>query len=135
MDAPIGRPVLEIRVALSAEDYAALVDFYCTGLGLEPADRWSAAGGHGLLLEVGSGTIELLDRQYARHLDELEVGQPVSGHIRLAFRVPDIAQALERLLEHGGALVHEPILTPWGDMNARVEAPDGLQVTLFEVRG
>jgi len=27
-----------------------------------------------------------------------------------------------------------PIVTPWGDLNARVQDPDGLQITLFQVR-
>jgi len=35
-------------------------------------------------------------------------------------------------VEHGGKLIHAPVLTPWGDLNARIESPDGLQVTLFE---
>jgi hypothetical protein len=28
--------------------------------------------------------------------------------------------------------VHPPIETPWGDLNARVQDPDGLQITLFQ---
>jgi hypothetical protein len=31
-------------------------------------------------------------------------------------------------------LVHPSVMTPWGDLNARVQDPDGLQVTLFQVR-
>ena len=31
----------------------------------------------------------------------------------------------------GAVLVAPPVLTPWGDRNARVEAPDGMQLTLF----
>jgi lactoylglutathione lyase len=40
--------------------------------------------------------------------------------------------AVARLLEHGATLVHDPVVTPWGDRNARVQSPDGLQVTLFQ---
>jgi uncharacterized glyoxalase superfamily protein PhnB len=65
----------------------------------------------------------------------LEVGAAVSGSVRLALQVSDVASAVERLVEHGGTLVHPPVLTPWGDLNARVESPDGLQVTLFESAG
>ena len=28
-------------------------------------------------------------------------------------------------------IVPEPVTTPWGDRNARVQAPDGMQLTLF----
>jgi hypothetical protein len=28
--------------------------------------------------------------------------------------------------------VHPPVVTPWGDRNARFEDPDGLQLTLFQ---
>jgi hypothetical protein len=40
---------------------------------------------------------------------------------------------MERALEHGATLVHEPVLTPWNDLNVRIQSPDGLQVTLFQV--
>jgi uncharacterized glyoxalase superfamily protein PhnB len=31
----------------------------------------------------------------------------------------------------GAALMAAPVDTPWGDRNARLRAPDGLQLTLF----
>ena len=31
----------------------------------------------------------------------------------------------------GADQVAPPVTTPWGDRNARVRAPDGLQLTLF----
>ncbi len=30
-------------------------------------------------------------------------------------------------------LVRPPVLTPWGDYNVRLQDPDGMQVTLFQV--
>jgi len=42
--------------------------------------------------------------------------------------------AVARALMFGGTLFHEPVLTPWNDLNARIESPDGMQITLFEVR-
>ncbi len=59
-------------------------------------------------------------------------GERVSGPVRLALQVPDLAAAVDRLLRHGAILVHGPAATPWGDLSARVQAPDGLQVTLFQ---
>lgn len=124
--------VLQLRVVLTTREYATLVDFYCAGLGLEPAESWTHDGGHGLLLEMGEASLEVFDEPYARFVDGVEVGENISGPIRLALHVPDVVAAVDRLVQHGGALVHAPVVTPWGDINARVEAPDGLQVTLFQ---
>jgi lactoylglutathione lyase len=126
------QPVLELRVALTTSDYEKLVRFYTEGLGLEPAALWTSEGGHAMLLELGRGTLELFDENHAASVDQIEVGQRVSGHVRFAIQVPDVDAALERLLAHGATLVHEPVTTPWGDYNARVQSPDGLQVTLFQ---
>jgi len=125
-------PIVQLRVALTASDYDSLVEFYCAGLGIEPADAWAHCDGRGLMLEMGRASLEIFDEGYARFVDEVEVGATVSGHVRLALQVPDVPAALERLLEHGATLVHPPVITPWGDLNARVQAPDGLQVTLFQ---
>ena len=135
MAEPHARPVMQLRVALTTADYERLVRFYCTGLGLEPAQACTHDGGHGLMLELGAGTLELFDEGYAGYIDELEAGARVSGRVRFALEVPDLEAAMERLLAHGATLVHPPVETPWGDRNARLQDPDGLQVTLFQARG
>jgi uncharacterized glyoxalase superfamily protein PhnB len=56
----------------------------------------------------------------------------VSGEVRFALEVPDLQAALDRVLAQGAILVHPPIVTPWGDRNARVQDPLGRQVTLFQ---
>jgi len=84
------------------------------------------------MLELGRGTLELFDDDYSAYVDHAEAGERISGPVRLALQVPDVVSALDRLLQHGAILVHGPVLTPWGDHSARVEAPDGLQVTLFQ---
>ena len=124
-------PVLELRVALTTSDYERLVRFYTEGLGLEPAALWADAG-KAMLLELGRATIEIFDEDHAEEVDRIEVGQRVSGLVRFAIQVPDVDAALKRVLAHGATLVHEPVMTPWGDTNARVLSPDGLQVTLFQ---
>jgi catechol 2,3-dioxygenase-like lactoylglutathione lyase family enzyme len=124
-------PVLELRVALTTSDYEALVRFYTEGLGLEPAALWADAG-KAMLLELGRATIEIFDEDHAEEVDRIEVGQRVSGPVRFAIQVPDVDAALKRVLAYGGTLVHEPVMTPWGDYTARVQSPDGLQVTLFQ---
>lgn len=127
--------VFELRVALTAGDYDRLVKFYCDGLGLEPAAIWNNDGGRALMLEMGTATLELFDERQAEVIDELEAGRRVSGQIRFALQVPDLKAAMERLLAHGATLVHEPVLTPWGDYNVRLQDPEGLQITLFQPAG
>ncbi|GIK10137.1 MAG: hypothetical protein JETCAE02_00030 [Anaerolineaceae bacterium] len=126
------RSILQLRVALTTSDYERLVKFYCDGLGMEPASVWNNDGGRALMLEMGQAALELFDERQAEVIDQLEAGERVSGQVRFALQVPDLQSALERALAHGATLVHPPVVTPWGDVNARVQDPDGLQVTLFE---
>ena len=127
------RPVLELRVALTTSDYDRLVRFYCDGLGLEPDEIWTNDGGHGLIINMGRGTLEIFDEEHGAAVDRIEVGERMSGPIRFALQVPDLQAALDRLLSKGAVMVHPPTVTPWGHRNARIQDPDGLQVTLFQV--
>lgn len=128
-------PVFELRVALTTKDYDRLVKFYCDGLGIEPAAIWNNDGGRALMLELGKATLELFDERQAEVIDQLEAGERVSGQVRLALQVPDLHAAVDRLLAHGAVLVHQPVVTPWGDLNARLQDPDGMQITLFQAAG
>ena len=126
-------PILELRIALTAKDYERSVKFYCEGLGLEPAAIWNNGGGQALMLEMGKATLEVFDEAQAETIDQLEAGKRISGQIRFALQVPDLKTAMERLLTHGATLVHAPVTTPWGDQNVRLQDPDGMQITLFQV--
>ena len=125
--------VIEFRVALTTEDFDKAVAFYRDGLGLDPGDLWTD-NGYGQMFRAGRATLEIFNPDYANSVDQIEVGERVSGQIRFAFQVPDIDIALERALKHGAALVHEPVLTPWNDLNARLRSPEGLQITLYQVQ-
>lgn len=127
-------PVLELRVALTTQEYERLVKFYCDGLGIEPAALWNNDGGRALILNMGSATLELFDEKQAEVIDQLEAEKRVSGPIRFALQVPDLEAAMNRLLAHGATLVHPPVTTPWGDYNVRLQDPDGMQITLFQAK-
>jgi hypothetical protein len=62
----------------------------------------------------------------------VEVGRRVAGHVRVALEVADARAATDQALVGGATLVAEPVLTPWNSLNARLEGPAGLQLTLFE---
>ena len=123
---------MELRVALTTTDYDRLVRLYTAGLGLEPAQIWNNGQGKALIIDMGSATLEIFDEAQAELIDSLEVGRRVSGPVRFALRVPDLEAAIERLLANGATLVHPPVVTPWGDRNARLQDPDGMQITLFQ---
>jgi uncharacterized glyoxalase superfamily protein PhnB len=126
-------PVHELRVAFTTSDYERLVKFYCAGLGIEPAAIWNNGQGQALVLNMGNATLEIFDEAQAETIDQIEAGHRISGQIRFALQVPDLKAAMERLLAHGATLVHPPITTPWGDYNVRLQDPDGMQITLFQV--
>lgn len=128
----INHPILELRVALTTSDYDRSVKFYCEGLGIEPAAIWNNGQGHALVINMGTATLEIFDEQQAETIDQIEAGKRVSGQIRFALKVPDLKAAMERLLSKGATLVHAPVTTPWGDLNVRLQDPDGVQVTLFQ---
>jgi len=126
-------PILELRVALTVGDYERSIKFYCDGLGIEPSALWSNSGGQALILDMGKATLEIFDEIQAATIDQIEAEQRISGQIRFALQVPDLKSAMEKLLAHGAILVHPPIITPWGDYNVRLQDPDGMQITLFQV--
>jgi len=121
----------ELRVALTVEDFDQALRFYRDALGLEQTADWSSENGRVVLLEAGRGTLELMDEPQAALIDEVEAGKRVSGAVRLAVEVADSEEAAQRLVAAGAEQVAPPVTTPWGDRNARVRTPDGMQLTLF----
>jgi methylmalonyl-CoA/ethylmalonyl-CoA epimerase len=123
--------VTELRVALTVENFDQALAFYRDALGLEQIADWSSATGRVVVLEAGRATLELFDNAQAEAVDEIEAGRRVSGTVRFAVQVEDSAEVAERLVAAGAERVAEPVVAPWGDRNARVKAPDGMQLTLF----
>lgn len=123
--------VHELRIALTVDDYETAVAFYRDAMGLPEVESWVRPNGRGTILDAGRATLELFDPLQAETLDELEVGRRVSGVVRLALHVDDSAAFAGRLVDAGAVAEHELVVTPWGDRNARVRAPDGMQLTLF----
>ena len=125
-------PVLELRVAVTTSDFERMTRFYFDALGIAPAQFWNNDQGQAVILDMGKATLEIFDEAQAQTVDQIETGKRVSGRIRFALQVPDLQHTVDRLLAHGATMVHPPVVTPWGDFNARFEDPDGLQLTLFQ---
>jgi lactoylglutathione lyase len=116
---------------VTAKDYESALTFYRDVLGLEEQESYESNGGHVTILVAGRATLELNDQPYAEYIDEVEVGRRVAGKIRVAFEVERTAATTADLVEAGAQLVAPPTVTPWNTLNARLEAPAELQLTIF----
>jgi len=124
--------VRELRLVVTAEDYDDALRFYRDVLGLAERESYDSPDGRVTILEAGRATLELADPSQAELIDRVEVGRRIAGHIRVAFEVEDSAAATRRLAEAGAEVVAGPTRTPWNSLNARLRAPAGLQLTLFQ---
>jgi lactoylglutathione lyase len=128
----VGDGVLEMRLVVTAADYDEALAFYRDVLGLTQLAAFDDGAGHVTILDAGRATLELSDVPHAEHIDAVEVGRRVAGHIRVAFEVPDAAAATDRLVGAGATLIAPPTPTPWRSLNSRLDGPGGLQLTLFQ---
>jgi len=128
-----GPRVLQMRVVVEAEDYEAAVRFYRDALGLTEQEAFEGEGGARVaILDAGRATLEIANPAQKRMIDEVEVGRPVAPKIRIAFEVVDSERTTDLLVGAGAALIASPVETPWRSLNSRLDAPAGLQITLFQ---
>src|SRR5689334_21306892 len=123
--------VTELRLVVTAPDYDQALRFYRDVLGLPERAAYASPGGRVSILEAGRATLELADPPHAEYIDDVEVGRRVAGHIRVAFAVGDTAAAAAELAAAGATVIAGPTPTPWQSLNARLQGPAGLQLTLF----
>lgn len=126
-------PVLQMRLVVQVDDYDEAVRFYRDVLGAhQELQVHGDAGEKVTILEVGRATLELSNSEQVAMIDRVEVGRPASPRLRVAFEVSDAEDATHDLVSAGAALVAPPTRTPWQSLNSRLEAPGGLQITLFQ---
>ncbi|NIK54600.1 VOC family protein [Kribbella shirazensis] len=123
--------VKELRLVVTVDDYDEAVAFYRDVLGLPERESYSSEDGRVTILEVERATLELADQGQAEFIDAVEVGRRVAGKYRVAFEVDDATATTQRLADAGATVVAEPTRTPWNSLNARLETPGGIQLTLF----
>jgi lactoylglutathione lyase len=127
--------VRQLRLVVTAPDYDEALAFYRDVLGLREELSYASADGRVTILDAGRATLELTDPPHAAYIDEVEVGRRVAGHVRVAFEVDDSAATTRALEAAGATVLAEPTRTPWSSLNARLEGPAGLQLTLFTELG
>ncbi|MGV9808153.1 VOC family protein [Micromonospora chersina] len=125
--------VRQLRLVVEAEDYDAAVAFFRDALGLPEQAAYSGGdGARVVILEAGRATLELANPAQKRLIDEVEVGRQVAPRLRVAFEVDDSRAATERLVAAGATEVAPPTVTPWQSLNARLDGPAGLHLTVFQ---
>jgi len=126
-------PVRQLRLVVEAEDFEEAVTFYRDVLGLPEQTAFQGEGeARVVILEAGRATLELANPAQKAMIDQTEAGGAVSPRIKVAFEVDDTRRITAALVAAGGRLVADATLTPWQSLNSRIDAPAGLQLTLFE---
>jgi catechol 2,3-dioxygenase-like lactoylglutathione lyase family enzyme len=120
--------VLRSRVLLRPRDLDTSLAFYEGTLGLHRSREFGHAPHRGVVLFLGGGT----------ELELTEGGGPdpdaeVPRGVRLWLQVPDLAAVTDHLAAAGVTVAAEPVLQPWGLLEAVVHDPDGLPLVLVEV--
>lgn len=125
--------VLQMRLIVEANDYDEAVAFYRDVLGA--AEELQIHGDNDqkvTILDVGRATLEISNLAQVDMIDRVEVGHRVSPHLRVAFEVADARGMTAQLTAAGANLIASPTKTPWDSLNARLEGPGGLQLTVFQ---
>lgn len=126
-------PVRQLRVVVEAADYDAALAFFRDALGLpESASFAEGAEDRVAVLEAGRAALEITSPAHKQVIDQVEADGRPSPTIRLAFEVDDASATTDRLQDAGGEVVAAPVRTPWQSLNSRLNAPAGLQITLFQ---
>jgi predicted enzyme related to lactoylglutathione lyase len=125
--------VKQLRLVVEAADFEAAIGFYGDVLGLRKEASFDSDGGARVVIfEAGRATLEIANPAQKRLIDDVEVGRQVAPKFRVAFEVADTTGMTATLVEAGAELIAGPTETPWRSLNSRLQAPAGLQITLFE---
>jgi queuosine precursor transporter len=132
-----GAAVRQLRVVVAVEDYHAAVRFYRDQLGLVVEKAYDGVNeAQVMILGAGRATLELCNRPQVDLIDTVEVGRTgVSAKYRLAFEVGDSTSVTNRLTAAGAELIAAPTVTPWRSLNARLQGPADVQLTIFTELG
>jgi len=128
--------VRQLRLVVRADDYDAALTFFRDVLGLPEREAYSADGGAEVtILEAGVATLEIANRAQVEFIDRVETDGHHSPALRVAFEVDDTATMTATLVDGGAELIASPRVTPWRSLNARVAAPEGVEITIFQELG
>ena len=124
--------VKELRIILTVDNLEEVIRFYQETLRLEVSKEWHEPTGNGIILDAGRASLELIDKQHAETIDEVEVGRRVAGNVRIALNIGGNIEEVGKTLEVSGAIkIADVKQAPWSKVQ-RMQDPGGMQFTLFE---
>jgi uncharacterized glyoxalase superfamily protein PhnB len=120
-------PSGQFRFVYSPRNYEEADAFYRKGLGLGIDHEWDyGSGDRGVVFCAAAGMIELLGLAPGQ-----EYVKPQGFGI--AIEVEDADHWFELAKERGLKIVQEPVTYSWGHRVVRLEDPEGVVVSLFQV--
>lgn len=128
--------VRQLRLVVHAEDYDGALRFFRDVLGMPEQEAYAGDGGALVtILDAGRATLEIANTAQIEMIDEVEVGRRVAPHFRVALEVGDASAAATAAVSGGAEQVAPPTRTPWDSLNARLDAPGSVHLTLFQELG
>jgi catechol 2,3-dioxygenase-like lactoylglutathione lyase family enzyme len=125
--------VMQLRLVVAVDDFDDALRFYHDVLGLPVEEAYDGDNDERVvILGAGRATLELANAAQKRMIDEVEVGRQVAPKMRVAFEVGDSAAVTAQLAAGGATLVAEPTRTPWDSLNARLDGPGPIHLTVFQ---
>jgi glyoxylase I family protein len=118
------------HIAWQVKDPVALSEWYTQHLGFQVVRRGKGPSLAHFLADVSGRVIIEVYYNPAASIPDYPVQSPLILH--LAFAVPDIAEARDRLLKAGAALVENISVTPGGDSLAMLRDPWGFPLQLVK---
>jgi catechol 2,3-dioxygenase-like lactoylglutathione lyase family enzyme len=115
----------QFRFLFTSDTYEETVAFYTESMGLSVVHSWTDHGRGTIVATTGDSQIEIF---------EGETCDPL-GNVALAWEVVDITALYADLVAAGVSFDGPPVVQPWGHLNCTLEAPHGLNITLFTVVG
>ncbi len=123
--------ILSSRTILHPTDLDRSLAFYGTLLGLPIAREFGAGMHRGVVFFAGGGFIEVVGVRSG----DGDVGRETADvpPVALWLQVRSVEATVVELAGRGVPILREPVLEPWGLVEAWVEDPDGLRIHLVEV--
>jgi len=114
---------------LYVPDVPAAVDFYERAFGLQPG--FAAEGGGYATMAGDGGQLAFANRdQMAEGIGDEARAAPAGFEVWI--EADDVPAAVERAVQAGAELLHEPERKPWGQTVAYVRDPNGTLVEIGE---
>ena len=123
--------ILSGRTIIHPIDLERTISFYRDGLRLGVAREFGSGSNRGVVFFAGGGLLEVVGETGPGDAEHLSSGSGPA--VALWFQVRDAGATVAELGRRGVAVVRQPVLEPWGLIEAWVDDPDGIRIHIVEV--